>query len=373
MKNNAFFLIILFFCFSTFWMSCDKSDMQTTASKNVLTNSPGLDKSSASHLAHLNYLHNDLDPNQIQTRDTRYSIQDVLDLLNDGMNHLYCRPTEFRNKTVSFTDVFSVPKTSGEVSEGDLVNLMDDIALFAGDNYYDDGGSNKQPLMFNMTESSGPSPSYFYIEATFIMEVDLPPTGGDNYPYSTDWKFGQFGGDVTNLCNSENVNLDAVDLFRRDLRAQLTHRESHEHYYFKNPYAVCFTGLPNSCGAVEIEFSIPPSEYYSDTDLLNGSDGTPGDNLYDYLIFYNYSGNSNFHTCISDDEMNFYYVKMHDMATGILPYPLGNNVLVQIEVGYDLLTSGSSTIFHSMIVTRATKVEVEEEDVITALPCTIDC
>lgn len=205
------------------------------------------------------------------------------------------------------------------------------------------------------------------------MEVNLPPTGGDNYPYSYDWIYGQYGSDVSNVCNSENVNLDAADLFRRDLRSQLVNRDPHGHYYFKNPYAVCFSGLPNSCGAVEVEFSLPPSEYYYDTDLINEEDVTPGDNLYDYLIFYNYGGFSNFHTCISDDEMNFYYVKMYDMATGILPYPVGNNVLFQIEVGYDFISGGSSHVFHSMIVSRATKVEVEEEDDKVALPCTVDC
>lgn len=60
------------------------------------------------------------------------------------------------------------------------------------------------------------------------------------------------------------------------------------------------------------------------------------------------------------------------MAIGILPSPAGNNTIIQIEVGYDLLTGGSTTIFHSMVVTRALKVEVEDEDVETALPCT-DC
>ena len=365
-------LYIFCFCLSVFGTSCEKSDLNQSTNEDLAVPS-NTRVSSSYHENHLAYLHRGLDPNQIMVRDSRYSLQDALDLLNDGMNHLYCRPDEYRNETVSFTDVFSVPKTSGEIAEGDLANLMDDIALFAGDNYYDESGSNKQPLLFNMTESSGPSPSYFYIEATFIMEKNLLPSGGDNYPYSTDWKWAQLGNDVTNQCNTENVNLDAADLFRRDLRQHIVYRNNAKKYYFKNPYAVCFSGASNNCSSQEIPFTILISEFYDNTDLLNGNDATSSDNFEDLLIFRNYTGYPNFHTCITDDEMNFYYESMYDLALNILPSPVGDNAIMQIEVGYELLAPEfTTTIFHSMVVIRATKVEVLEEDDNTALPC-IDC
>jgi len=347
-----FVMIVLLFT------SCqEESQLQTDHKSEKATANP-----------YANYLFKAKQNKGILPRDTRYSVGDALEYLNDGLNFIYCRPDDYYFETKVFRDTFALPISSSQIDEGDLIDLMDDIAIFAGDHYYADEREDKEPLMFNMVQVSGPSPSFAYIEASFAMEAGLLPES-DDYPYDDSWIFGQFGGDVSNECNSENVNLDAADLLRRDLRMNITYRNKHEHYYFKSPFVVCFSGMENDCFSVEIppEY-FPVDEFYQGNDLDNPEDITQSDNQLDLLIFYNYSGFSGYHSCLSDDEMNFYYESMADLSIGVLPNPVGNNVIAQIEVGYELLLG--STIFHSMLVVKALKTPVLETDDQVELPCT---
>lgn len=53
------------------------------------------------------------------------------------------------------------------------------------------------------------------------------------------------------------------------------------------------------------------TDVYTDSDVnaeeyLNSNDVTSGDNMYDYLMFANYTLNPNYHECLVPSEMNFY-------------------------------------------------------------------
>lgn len=98
-------------------------------------------------------------------------------------------------------------------------------------------------------------------------------------------------------------------------------------------------------------------------DLENPLDDVVEDNLYDYLLFSNFSGFANYGECLSDDEMNFHFESMDVLATSILPSPPGDKVISALEVGYDWIIQGfNSWIYHNMIVTMTDKIEILVEE-----------
>jgi hypothetical protein len=108
------------------------------------------------------------------------------------------------------------------------------------------------------------------------------------------------------------------------------------------------------------------------SELLNELDDVIENNLFDFYLFSNYSDFANYDPCLAIDEMNFYYESMKDLALEVLPSPTGDQVISQVEVGYDLLFYNlESNIFHTMIVVRSTKVEIlnEEYEKAIILPC----
>lgn len=203
------------------------------------------------------------------------------------------------------------------------------------------------------------------------MDVDDLPESDDVYPYDDSWIFGQFYNDVTDVCNTQGVNLDAPDLFRRDLRENVTFRDKNESYYFKDYHIVCFSSASDDCDGFEIPDGLTADEHIQGNALLNPNDVTPGDNFLDYLLFSNYEGIANFHECLSDTEMNFHYESMEELAIAELPSPIGNNVIGQIEVGYNLSLGFYSRYSHNMLVMIAHKLPVSEGyEQADVLPCT---
>ncbi len=355
--------IWLFTIFLTmqFLTSCQNEDFDKTKKTN--TNLP--------ENPHAKFLMKWNIKNQILPRTDRYSVSEALDYLNDGMNYIYCRPNDYYLESLVFVDTFSVPVSSGEIDEEDLIDLMDDIALFAGDNYYADERTEKEPLIFNMTNIGSPSPSYANIEATFVMEAGVPISTTDGYPYSDSWIYGQFNTDVSDQCSDEELNFDAVDLLERDLRANVSYRNKLEHYTFENPYGICFNAAKPTCVfQTELCPFFPITEEYCCSELANEDDNVP--NFYDYLLFKNDYTLSNYHECLEDNEMNYYYESMADLATGGIPYPHDDTEIIQFELGYSRgLEFGHLLIWHAMEVVMAHKLEITDSDdyIALALPC----
>ena len=107
---------------------------------------------------------------------------------------------------------------------------------------------------------------------------------------------------------------------------------------------------------------VPLDEEYNVAFLDNPNDITEQDNLYDQLLFGNYSGFQNYNECLSVNEMNFFYEEMNELAADVLPSPSGNYVISNIEVGYErILLDFETAIGHSMLVVRSTKTITDEE------------
>ncbi len=301
---------------------------------------------------HLNYLLKKNGSSNIELRTKTYTVGQSLDFLNDGMNLLYCRPEFFHQETLVFYDTLNIPISAGEIEEDDLVYAMDSIASFAGGKYYSEASTNKEPIMINSRQIFSSSPYFITIEAEFIMEVNDVLETEDEYPYEDSWIYGQWAEDVSEECSIEGANNDAVDLLRRDLRNDIVFRDGD--YYFTNPTVICLDAGTHDCISAEI-----PVFHHIDESIglfyLDNTNDMYGNNLYDALLFTNWDGYENFHECLSDDEMNFYYDSMKDLALGELPYPAGYIDIMQIEVGYFATALFNEHIWHSMLVIIATK------------------
>src|SRR5690606_20872156 len=113
---------------------------------------------------------------------TRYSLEDALEYLNDGMNFLYCRPVEHYLTTLVYSDTLVVAVDGYEtIAEEDLIDLMDTIAYKAGEYYYSSWTSDKEPLMFVMKDVAGASSGYAHIEAVFMMTEGGETSTEDEY------------------------------------------------------------------------------------------------------------------------------------------------------------------------------------------------
>lgn len=288
----------------------------------------------------------------LENRTTRYTISEATDLMNDGLNFLYCRPDEFYDESKVSIDTFAVAVDgSNLILDSDLESLMEDIAEFAGSFYHADLRSDKQPFLFEVNPLAGSTPGYKYYQAVFSYHAASGNSAMDEYVYTDSWIYGQFGADVSSQCSDEEYNADAADLLRRDLRKNNVYRNKSQAYYFKNPYVICYEILGQYCFLVEIPFYFPIDETIDE--LENVNDVTPNDNYCDYLLFYNTSSNPNFHDCLTSDEMNYHYEKMDSLIDVRTPSPITGQFLSQIEVGYDLLLGSSSTYFHGMIQVNA--------------------
>ncbi|HEY3385789.1 MAG TPA: hypothetical protein VGK46_04725 [Saprospiraceae bacterium] len=319
---------------------------------------------------YLKYLHEEIaSKDQLSNRSSDYSSSEAVDFLNEGLNLMYCRPDTSYAESLFYLDTITMSYNgSGRIDEADLESALGDIAEFAGSKYHAEVRSDKIPVMFNVRQISG-SILNCEIEATFVMEAGANSLQSDLYPYEFEWIYGQWEQDVSGECNEEEVNADAADLFRRDLRRALLFRKKTERpYYFKNPFTVCFSPSSNSCVAEEIPLDFFPADTIVEgVELLNDDDPMSYDNFNDFLLFHNYSGSPDYHDCISVDEMNFHYDSMYVLIQGVLPNPSGYNVITQIEIGYEWLAASEFTIFHSMVVSRAQKVTILHEELEEAI------
>jgi len=291
------------------------------------------------------------------------SVSESLDFLKNGMNYLYCRPNDFFLESIVYLDTFAIAVSSGQIDEQDLVDLMDEIADFAGGYYYADTRTTKEPIMFDMNQVGSLSPSYVNIEVAFMMEAGDPIISDDSYPYEESWLYARWFGEDNPECNEEETMKTAPHLLERDLRKILVYRNQTTPFYLINPVAICFDPFGAECVS---HHNLPPvgapiTQWYGYAELDNPNDATR-DNILDYLLFLNTFYYENFDECLEPEEMNFYYESMKDLILDLLPSPAGNNVIGQIEVGWDrLIFQGIvQTIWHPMLVMTATKVTLDE-------------
>jgi hypothetical protein len=291
----------------------------------------------------------------VHPRTTDYTVAEALDYLNDSLNIWYCRPGDEYGSTVVLIDTFEVDVNgSNEIEEADLEDLALEIATAAGDFFYARGATSKAPFMFDISQAGFISAGSVPMEMVFYMEEGEASDESDEYPYDGTWPYGN-GESIG--CPSTPSGVDAADLFRRDLRRSITYggKNGNGGYAYNRPYSICFNVGGDNCFSYEIPDNIPfPDELVDEEDLDNQNDVTNGDNFYDYLIFFNTSWLSNFHVCLDDEEMNFYFESMEEVAEDELGSGnVGSRYIVQVEVVYNEIFSTETTVFQSYLVTYA--------------------
>ncbi|MDZ7741572.1 MAG: hypothetical protein U5Q03_07445 [Bacteroidota bacterium] len=85
-------------------------------------------------------------------------------------------------------------------------------------------------------------------------------------------------------------------------------------------------------------------------DLLNPDDEYIEDNMYDYLMFYNWEYWNNFHECLCPDEMNYYLESTEDVFKVLLINEieeLADKVFISCDmIGDNYNLYGYKHIFH---------------------------
>jgi hypothetical protein len=319
---------------------------------------------------HYQYLKEKQGTSYFHSRSNQYTVSEAIDYLNDGMNFIYCRPSDYYSESVAFTDTFRLAISSNIVEEDDLLDLMDTIAYFAGENYYADNRTEKEPLIFDINLLASTSPNYVRIEATFIMLAGEAPTAEDSYPYEDSWVYAFWYNEENEECNEEPGSVSAQALYRRDLNINLVNRNQTNPFYFINPEAVCFDVAGAECMTLHGLPNLPHKNLYWES-LVNPNDVTILDNLYDFLMFRNRDSYDNYSTCLTAQEMNFYYEAMEDLALVLIPDPPGDIGFVALEVGWDRYISTFPpefvVIWHVMNVMAADRVSTNVSNV-TPLP-----
>jgi len=298
--------------------------------------------------------------------ETTYTLSEALELLNHSLNLTYCRPDENHYRYISIVDSVFIPVDgSSLVGEEDLADLFNSIALMAGDFYFAQSDTFKQPFNFEIRAYDNLQTEGLPVEVSFT--IGAGQCGSLNaYPYQTtdQWEIYPEGG---NCCTSQTSS-DALDHWRCDLNANLNYRNKlNPYYYFTDRYSICFDPHTSGCEASELGMFVAPDEYYYDSQMLYPNDPTEEDNYYDYLLFYNTTNYANYHTCLSQDEMNFYYQKQAALSNYYKP---SGKEQGKHNIGFNLWASGSnSTVFSLLRVDYYSINEVENESDAETLPC----
>jgi hypothetical protein len=286
---------------------------------------------------------------------TNYSIPAALGYLNDSLNVRYCRPGDEYGTTLVFIDTFEVAVNgSNQITDTDLEDLADEIADTAGAHFYGRGAGSKAPFMFEIRQAGAVDGGMLPVSSWFIMEEGEPTDESDAYPYEESWPYGH--GQIIGCPTTPN-GIDAPDLFRRDLRKEIVYglKNGKGMYAYNRLYTICFSAMSDDCVSYEIPF-LSADEFQQDLD--NPDDPQNNDNFYEKPLFYNHSQYSNYHECLSPSEMNFHYDEMKELAEDqVGEGSVGERDIVQLEVGYNELFTGTSRIFHSMQVYYANIIQ----------------
>ena len=100
----------------------------------------------------------------------------------------------------------------------------------------------------------------------------------------------------------------------------------------------------------------PPGTYYTSVDSIqiycdnypNPNDPNPWDNYYDYLMFHNYEGWANYHTCVSVDELYFHLTGTEEVIYNI-ERPVGQSFISVNLIGTSIQSIPGSVIHYGYV------------------------
>lgn len=364
MKVQTFFSSFVFICLLLLCHACQK---EALIDNNALLRTKKLNESNYTSFVNLAKTKM-LNGANLRT-GTTYTLSESLELLNHSLNLAYCRPDENHAGYISVWDSLMIPvDTSSLAGEDDLADLFEEIATMAGNFFHGQSDTFKQAFNFEIFAYDNLQSGGLPVIAVFTMGIGQCGTL-NAYPYqsSDQWEIFPEAGN----CYTSSTSSDALDHWRCDLNANLNYRDKfNPYYYFTDRYSICFSVYSTDCDGEEIPYPhLFPDESYYGSDLLFPGDPTPNDNFYDYVTWFNTTYSSNYHTCLSQGEMNFYYQKQ----AGLSNYykPSGKNQ-GKHEVGFNVLYGAGTTTLGLLRVDYFNVNELESEIDADPLPCP-DC
>ncbi|MDZ7741563.1 MAG: hypothetical protein U5Q03_07400 [Bacteroidota bacterium] len=166
--------------------------------------------------------------------------------------------------------------------------------------------------------------------------------GDDDY-----WKYGEAWMNDGGYCDGQysGTQLDESAATQIESIIRLRNAAPTGRYYYIN-----ILSLRVEADGSILFLNTGESDYVN---LINPDDEYEQDNLYDYLMFHNYSAWSNFHDCLIPDEMNFYLENTEDVFKDILIDELSeltDKVFISCEmVGEAIFWPVETTYFHYSI------------------------
>lgn len=226
--------------------------------------------------------------------------KEALWLLEASLNYCYSFPSEAVSGCKKDSLVILVPRHPDDSASLQDVAVCLEKLTDSAEFFFDRiPVLNKKVIVTDLTMDIADNPAYFRVKMLMVTGFTKTSTVPFNNPYdATDYWF--FGGNA-GKCGpyiGQGYGCDAA-------RMILQYQE-----WFKANYP-----LPSGY-----------HQYYTDIEskdivgnqFVNPSDLVPGDNQYDYLLFYSDPALPNYHTCLTPEEMWFYLSSMNSVIVDLV-------------------------------------------------------
>lgn len=254
------------------------------------------------------------------------SVDSAVWYMEAASNYSYGNANTPWDKLVVDSFNIDLATTNGEVDLNDLISAYDEMINGIADSF-DAIDYEEKHLVVNdislMGSESGTAT--FMIIAGFGVEESAGTSGYFNHA----WYYGMLKGD----CDFNYLGTDAAEIIEDKI--------------------LLLKGTP----APNVKYTDVESFEIHAISFVNTEDLEPNNNMYDYLMFYcfdDYAGiMPNVHTCVSVDEMNFYYLGTQYVLNHDQPQfarPPGKS-LITVDLMGDCICGqyGTSYMHHALV------------------------
>ena len=304
----------------------------------------------------------------IQLRTQNYTIDEALELLDESMNYMYCRPDNDMDSVIVFEQIYDLTVSpSNQVSSVDLALLANTIATSMGNQYHALNITSKKPFLFDIKQSDNLIGNSLPIKAIFQVSIGTSSNSVTPYSPGDDWRWGWDQG----KCDISTPVKDATDLFRADLNNNIAFKGGNQVYFFSKIYSVCNANKEGSgslwCNSWGIPDKIADNVNFAVANEVNLGDQNPADADFAYKLFRvigdGYLGNVG---CLGYNEMNYHY---REMASRIQQYKPQGKVTARVHLGFDQTLNGEYSLLSHFMVVQYGMVNIAISNQ-TTLPCT---
>ena len=191
----------------------------------------------------------------------------------------------------------TIPKNNGFIGYNDLATAYSELKQKVADVCIAAPGSDKELYIASLTKKEEDANSLTIKAGTTIGSIKLP---ADWHPFEKGWMYGDTLGDCSY----------PPQFIGQDACKQLRDKTNDFRYLYIDDEQMVYITIANEEPYVTLR---------SENQIfINTADPIPGDNHYERLLVYQ-EQNANYHDCIEEDEMNWYYQKLHYVIYNMVP------------------------------------------------------